>query len=53
MDELMTVAARLGHTDLETIKIYAKLVEDTSPASQESAEYMDSFGDPDGVLVAK
>jgi integrase len=54
MRELLTVAARLGHSDLETIKVYAKLVEDTSKAAQESAEHMDSFGgDPDEVLAAK
>lgn len=53
MRELLTVAARLGHSDLETIKVYAKLVEDTSKAAQESAEHMDSFGDPNEVLASK
>jgi integrase len=45
MRELLTVATRLGHTDLDTIQIYAKLVEDTSKAAQESAEHMDNFGE--------
>ena len=53
MRELLTVATRLGHSDLETIKVYAKLVEDTSKAAQESAEHMDTFGDPNEVLAAK
>jgi integrase len=53
MRELLTVAARLGHSDLETIKVYAKLVEDTSRAAQESAEHMDSFGETDEVLTSK
>jgi integrase len=45
MDELMTVAVRLGHSDLETIKLYAQLVKDSSRAAQEAAEHMDSFGE--------
>jgi integrase len=49
MRELLTVATRLGHSDLDTIKVYAKLV-DTSKAAQESAEYMGSFGEVEQEL---
>jgi integrase len=53
MRELRTVAARMGHANLDTIKLYSKLIENTSRATQESAECMDSFGEPGDVVSSK
>jgi integrase len=44
MDELMTVAVHMGHRDLGTIRLYARLIENTSNAAREAAEHMDNYG---------
>ncbi|HEY2352955.1 MAG TPA: site-specific integrase [Candidatus Acidoferrum sp.] len=44
-DEIYAVAKRMGHSNLDTIKLYAEFLKNTSPEAQEQAAHMDSLGE--------
>jgi integrase len=45
MDELWALAKRLGHSNLDTIKLYAEFNKNTSVEAQKAAAHMDSLGE--------
>jgi integrase len=56
MQQLRTVARWLGHSNLETLNVYAQLLKNRSKAVQEVSSQMDTFGGEvelidDGVTV--
>ncbi len=53
MQELMTLAMRLGHNDLETLNRYVAYVDAESKQARAAANHMDSYGKLGPVAVAK